>query len=79
MTYFLVDFHNGSLSDLNDMYLRERGFADISRTAYKSALNQVNTILTLMSMPDKQPLRYAKMYRVEEETSLAPLVGFYDE
>jgi hypothetical protein len=78
MTYFVINFKHDELSDINHAYLCCNGFEGDHRS-YKSELTQVDTIITLIGMPDKQPLRYAKMYRVEEETSLAPLVGFYDE
>jgi hypothetical protein len=74
MTYFVINFKHDELSDINHAYLRGNGFEGDNHTSYKSELTQIDTIITLMGMPDKQPLRYALMYRVEEETSLAPLV-----
>ena len=79
MSYLLINFKLGELSDINHAYLCCNGFEGYNRISYKSELTQVDTIITLMGMPDKQHLRYAKMYRIEEETSLAPLAGFYDE
>ena len=77
MSYFVINF-KAELSNSNHAYLCSNGFYG-DRERYQSELNQVDTLITLMGMPNKQPLRHAKMYRVEEETSLAPLAGFYDE